>query len=407
MVTKTEDYLFEPEINTRNEVYDLISWWKKDRVRDAKILVIGAGALGNEVLKNLALLNIGHILIVDFDTIEFSNLSRSLLYREADAKAGAAKCDIAAARVKEMNPEVKVSAINADIVTGLGLGIYRRMDAIIGCLDNRLARLAINRACHKINKPWVDGAIENLAGQAVVYVPGASCYECELSEREKQIIKRAVSCKVVANRSIVRGRIPTTPISASIIGAIQAQEALKLIHGYDETSSETYFASFKNKIFRYDGKVLDYGHYDLEPPKADCMSHDFYDTIIEAPELSAQTTVAELLVWIKGKFNEERPEVILNQQFIYELIPDDTKITVKVQLPENQVGAYIEANNLRGETSSEIYQSGLDFITKDFPYKDLTLNQVGIPPLDILKIETEHGIYFAELTGDEQILNFK
>jgi hypothetical protein len=113
------------------------------------------------------------------------------------------------------------------------------------------------------------------------------------------------------------------------------------------------------------------------------------------------------LVWIKGKFNEERPEVILNQQFIYELIPDDTKITVKVQLPENQVGAYIEANNLRGETSSEIYQSGLDFITKDFPYKDLTLNQVGIPPLDILKIETEHGIYFAELTGDEQILNFK
>jgi len=407
METKTEGYLFVPEINTRNEVYDLISWWKKDRVQDAKILVIGAGALGNEVLKNLALLNIGHILIVDYDTIEFSNLSRSLLYRESDAKSGASKSATAAARVKEMNPEVKVLDINTNIVTGLGLGVYRRMDAIIGCLDNRLARLAINRACHKINKPWVDGAIENLAGQAVVYVPGSSCYECELSEREKQIIKRAVSCKVVANRSIVRGRIPTTPISASIIGAIQAQEALKLIHGYDETSSETYFATFKNKIFRYDGKVLDYGHYELEPPKADCMSHDFYDTIIEAPELSSKTTVAELLQWIREKFNEESPEVILNQQFIYELIPDDTKIPVKVQLPESQVADFIEANNLRGESWAEVYQTGLDFITKDFPYKDLTVSQVGIPPLDVLKIETEHGIYFAELTGDEQILNFK
>ncbi len=407
MKPELNEYLFTPEINTRNEVYELISWWKKDRVQNAKIMVIGAGALGNEVLKNLALLNIGHILVVDYDTIEFSNLSRSLLYREEDAKNNASKASTAAARVKDLNPEVKVMSINADIITDLGLGVYRRMDAIIGCLDNRLARLAINRACHKIDKPWVDGAIENLAGQAVVYVPGNSCYECELSEREKQIIKRAVSCKVVANRSIVRGRIPTTPISASIIGAIQAQEALKLIHGYDETTEETYFASFKNKIFRYDGKVLDYGHYDLEPIKPDCMSHEFYDRVIEASELSSETTVAELLDWITIRFGEKSPEVILNQHFIYELTPDDSKIVHKVQLPQSKVAAYIEQNNLRGENGCEIYQNGLDYITKDFPFKELTLNQIGFPLLDILKIETENGIYFAELTGDEHFINFK
>lgn len=403
----TDNYLFTPEINTRDEVYDLISWWKKDKVKNAVVLVIGAGALGNELLKNLALLNIGNIIIADFDTIEFSNLSRSLLFREKDAKANALKAEVAAERVKELNPEVNVMSINADVTTGLGLGVYRRADAVIGCLDNRFARLAINRACHKVNKPWVDGAIENLAGQAVVYVPGESCYECELSEREKKIIKRAVSCKVVANRSIVRGRIPTTPVSASIIGAVQAQEALKLIHHYDENSEETFFGTFKNKMFRYDGKVLDYGHYLLEPPKDDCMSHEQYDKIVEAEELSSKSTVSELLEYIKQNYKEDNPEITLPQQFIYELLPDISKKKIPVKLPENKVPQYIRDNKIRSESSEEVYQSGIDYISKDFPYKNLKLEEVGIPPLDILKIETESGIYFAELTGDKNFINFK
>ena len=63
----------------------LISWWRQDRLRSARILVVGAGALGNEVMKNLALLGLGTIYVIDFDLIEPSNLSRSVLFREADA----------------------------------------------------------------------------------------------------------------------------------------------------------------------------------------------------------------------------------------------------------------------------------------------------------------------------------
>ena len=132
-----------------DDTFRLMSWWDADRVKDAKVMVVGAGALGNEVLKNLALMNVGSIFIVDFDTIEYANLCRSVLFRTEDIKQNKYKCEIAGERIKEINPNVKVQAVNGDIMIDVGLGIMRRMDVIIGCLDNRIARLFINRYAFK------------------------------------------------------------------------------------------------------------------------------------------------------------------------------------------------------------------------------------------------------------------
>jgi DNA-binding transcriptional regulator YhcF (GntR family) len=162
--------------------FEFISWWDREKVQNAKVMVIGAGALGNEVIKNLALMGIGHIFIVDFDKIEAANLSRSVLFREADNNRS--KAEIAAARAKSINPDVHVQYLNGDVTTKLGLGIFRRMDVVIGCLDNREARLAVNRFCYWMNKPWVDGAIQELLGLVRVFVPGqGACYECTLTAR--------------------------------------------------------------------------------------------------------------------------------------------------------------------------------------------------------------------------------
>ncbi len=79
-----------------DSTFQLLSWWRKERIAAAKVMVVGAGALGNEVLKNLALLGVGHILIVDMDHIEYSNLSRSILYRPEDSKYKRMKADVAA-----------------------------------------------------------------------------------------------------------------------------------------------------------------------------------------------------------------------------------------------------------------------------------------------------------------------
>lgn len=121
--------------------------------------------------------------------------------------------------------------MHGEIMIDVGLGVFRRMDVVVGCLDNRIARLFINRHCFKTGKIWIDGAIENLAGELSVYKPGTSCYECQLNDTEWSNIRYRLGCPTVAMRNANAGRIPTTPISASIIGAMQAQEALKIVMG--------------------------------------------------------------------------------------------------------------------------------------------------------------------------------
>lgn len=216
----------------RYHTFGYISWWQQEVVRNATILVVGAGALGNEVLKNLALMGIGNILIADFDTIEDSNLSRSVLFRETDR--GERKADIAAQRVKELNPDVNVKSWHGNINFEMGMGVFRHVDAVIGCLDNREARLSINRFSWAVNRPWVDGAIQELMGIVRVFWPGqGACYECTLTDLDYQIINLRYSCPLLARENILQGKVPTTPTSASIVSAFQTQEALKLIHGME------------------------------------------------------------------------------------------------------------------------------------------------------------------------------
>lgn len=133
------------------------------------MLVIGAGTIGNETLKNLALLGVGNILICDMDTISVSNLSRTVLFRMEDA--GKKKAETAALRVKEMALEQssKVDFFDGDIVWDLGAGVYRYFDVVLGCLDNVETRFAVNCQRRLVKKPWIDAGINQLAGNIKVF----------------------------------------------------------------------------------------------------------------------------------------------------------------------------------------------------------------------------------------------
>src|SRR5438309_2249636 len=85
--------------------FEAIKWWNQELLRNSRILVIGAGALGNEVIKNLSLLGVGHLVIVDMDRIEKSNLCRSVLFRQSDE--GAFKSAVAARAARELYPEIR------------------------------------------------------------------------------------------------------------------------------------------------------------------------------------------------------------------------------------------------------------------------------------------------------------
>ena len=176
----------------------LIPWWNQDRLKTATIMVVGAGAIGNELIKNLTLLGIGRILVFDMDDIENTNLTRSILYRRCDV--GRYKAEVAVERAMEINPDVKAKAFVSNIIDDVGLGVFRRMDVVLGGLDNREARLHINQSCYHVNRPWIDGAIEALNGFARVFVPGhGACYECTMTRNRLDANQQAeIMCSAYA-----------------------------------------------------------------------------------------------------------------------------------------------------------------------------------------------------------------
>ena len=197
--------------------FSLISWWDQQKLRNAKVLVVGAGALGNEIVKNLAMLGIGNLLIADMDVIENSNLSRSVLYRQKDN--GRPKSLVAAEAAKEIYPDLLVHHFNGNVVYDLGVGVFRWADIIIGGLDNREARLSINRNCWKCSKPWIDGAIQQIDGVARVFIPEthplgqptAPCYECTMSQTDWKLLQLRRSCNLLSKSEMEAGKTPTTP----------------------------------------------------------------------------------------------------------------------------------------------------------------------------------------------------
>ena len=185
-------------------VFTLLSWFKKERVNNARVLVAGAGALGNEVIKDLALFGVGHIFVVDFDRIEVSNLTRSVLFRETDAFEHRFKAEVAAHRAMEINPQITVTPIVGNLFSEVGFALYKSVDVIIGCLDSRLARYQLNRMAMRAEKTWIDGSIENLTGVVKVFTPGINCYECGLSREEFNIIMLRTGCADVVRSQTLR-----------------------------------------------------------------------------------------------------------------------------------------------------------------------------------------------------------
>ena len=274
----------------------LIPWWDQERLKNATIMVVGAGAIGNELIKNLTLLGIGRILVYDMDDIENTNLTRSVLYRARDV--GRYKAEVAAERAKEINPDVKAKAFVANIIDDVGLGVFRRMNVVLGGLDNREARLSINQSCYKVNRPWIDGAIEALNGFARVFIPGqGACYECTMTETDWMLINKRKSCALLTHEQMADGKIPTTPTSSSIIAGVQVQEMLKLLH------ADRNLPTLAGKGYVFNG--LTHDSYVVEYQcKEDCMSHDTYEKIVEKPWSVKNITLKDILEEIRGELGE-------------------------------------------------------------------------------------------------------
>jgi adenylyltransferase/sulfurtransferase len=261
-----------------------IAWWDQSRIQAAKVLVIGAGALGNEILKNLALMGVGNVFVADLDSIERSNLSRSVLFRERDA--GRAKAQVAAEAIRDIYPQMNVHWFHGDVIYDLGLGVFHWADMVLAGLDNREARLAVNRYCFKTNTPLIDGATEVLQGVVRVFVPpGGACYECSLSKTDWDLMKERRGCAGMRREGLPVLQIPTTSVTASVIAAIQCQEAVKLLHGLAALAGQgLVFNGITNDSYTFRINFSD-----------ECNSHEALGRVIPLGRSAAGVTVGELL----------------------------------------------------------------------------------------------------------------
>lgn len=286
----------------------LIPWWDQPQLAQSRVLVVGAGALGNEILKNLALLGVRRVVVVDMDRIELTNLSRSILYRSDDV--GKLKAEAAAASYRALLADAMVQPLVASITTECGLGIFDWADVVIAGLDNREARLWINRAAWKMNRPWLDGAIEGINGVVRVFLPGqAPCYECTLGEVDWAILERRMSCNLLAHREDAAGKVPTTPTISSIIAGIEVQEAVKLVHGLPVLAG---------RGFVFEG--LNHTSYPVSySENPECMSHYTLPELVRLPESSMEWTLDGLLERVRADLASKDAVIEFSRDVIHRL----------------------------------------------------------------------------------------
>lgn len=348
--------------------FELIRWWDQKRLSSAKVLVIGCGALGNEIIKNLALLGVGNILAVDFDQIEPSNLSRSVLFREEDRNKF--KAEVAAKRGRELYPSLKIEALCKNAVTDLGLGVYDWADVIIGGLDNREARLSINKNSFAVGKSWIDGAIEVLSGVARVFSPDGPCYECTMSEIDWKVLEARKSCTLLTKDEMQSGKTPTTPTIASLIAAIQCQEALKIIHGIEPISG---------KAFIYEGLNFYYDTIAYKR-KAECYSHESFLPFKKLNRGASDLTLKEALDIVREDLGSEA-ELEIRQEVITALSCYNCNKETEFHAQLNQASEKEAVCPICGQPRYPVLSHKFDgresFMTK-------SLLEIGVPLFDFI-----------------------
>ena len=220
MIKLTNEQL---ERYSRHIILSQVGGIGQKKILSSKVLIIGTGGLGSPAAMYLAAAGVGHIGLVDYDTVDLSNLQRQIIHQTCDV--GRAKIESGRETINALNPDVQVHTYNEQVTSANICDIIRDLDYdfIIDGTDNFPAKFLINDACFLLKKPFSHAGIIRFQGQTITYVPGESpCYRCVFNEPPP---KDAVpTCRQAGVLGVMGG----------VIGTIQATEALKYILGVGE-----------------------------------------------------------------------------------------------------------------------------------------------------------------------------
>jgi adenylyltransferase/sulfurtransferase len=365
--------------------FEAIQWWQQSLLGEARVLVVGAGALGNEVIKNLALLGVGNLLIADMDVVEPSNLTRSVLFRSSDE--GKPKAAIAARAAGELYPQIRAVPLVGNILSDLGLGCFRWAQVIVGALDNREARVFVNACCAQAGRPWIDGGIEVLSGIVRGFAPPQSaCYECTMGQADWDLLAKRRSCSLLARRARREGGTPTTPTTASVIGAMQAQEVLKHLHGLDCLAGSGYVfegQAHSSYLVRY-------------PISSQCPWHDPPPPIEVADHWNCDTPLREIWVWAARHLGP-LDAIDLSRELVEGLRCPSCSQEQRILQPIDRIPA---EQCLCQKCRAEMTPQFLHSLGSNSALLDLSVRQLGLPMWDVVWARSKDAMLGVELAGD-------
>ncbi|MGA9470886.1 MAG: ThiF family adenylyltransferase, partial [Terriglobales bacterium] len=250
--------------------------------------------------------------------------------------------------------------------------------------------LWINRCAWKANRPWIDGAIEGINGVARVFLPGrAPCYECTLGETDWAILDRRMSCNLLLHEATTEGRVPTTPTISSIIGGIQVQEAVKLLHGMPTLASKAYI--FEG--LHHTSYVIDYTE------KPDCLSHYTFENVVQIPEPSSALTLEQLLKRAGDALASDEVVLEFSRDIIWKLVcpkcGEEEECFVPVGAIQYDRGHCPRDGHMRAVHTLSGYRGEPELANR-------RLDQLGLPLFDAFTARSLDAEISYYITGDAE-----
>ncbi|MBC7129927.1 HesA/MoeB/ThiF family protein [Candidatus Bathyarchaeota archaeon] len=265
------DATFNPQLfYSRQVVLPELGSEGQERLRKAKVAVVGVGGLGSVSTLYLALAGVGYLRLIDQDTVELHNLHRQILYSIDDLRYP--KVEAASRRLRQVNPAVEVEPVPENLREDNAADVIKDVDVVVDGLDNMKTRYIVNRICVEYRIPYVFGGAIGLEGNLSVFAPTETpCLECVLPNLEDEQLP---TCD---NRGVLGS-------TTGIIGALQAMEAIKLIAGIGNV--------LKGKLLVCDFKTMDFTKLDIfkRPECPACKG-----------ERNKKASGPERLIWLCGQ----------------------------------------------------------------------------------------------------------
>lgn len=281
----------------------------QEKLKAARVLVVGAGGLGSPAALYLAASGVGTLGVVDHDRVDASNLQRQVLFD--NASVGRLKVEAARERLLALNPHIDVRAHDLELRAATVMDLLRDYDVVLDGTDRIPTRYVVNDACVLLRKPLVSAAIHRFEGQLMTYLPGQGpCYRCLYPEVPEGLVPNCADAGVL-------GVLP------GVVGAMQATEAIKLIVGAGEP--------LNGRLLVYDALELTVRVFHFKR-RHDCAVCGDRPTIV-APadppsglcdaatmrERVRRMRPAELQAWLRGEHSNEWPASAASTPFVVDV----------------------------------------------------------------------------------------